>query len=65
MQANANPDSQAKASIPRNEDDEGTVSFEHVEGRLKASKIKQVDEIVEKHPDEALTVVRNWLHQEH
>jgi flagellar M-ring protein FliF len=35
-----------------------------IEGRVKASSIKKVGEIVDKHPDEAVAIVRNWMYQE-
>ena len=40
------------------------IDIDRVEGRVKASSVKKVGEIVEKHPDEALSIVRNWLYQE-
>jgi len=43
---------------------EELIDIDRVEGRVKASSVKKVGEIVEKHPDEALSIVRNWLYQE-
>lgn len=40
------------------------IDLERVEGRVKASSVNKVGEIVEKHPDEALSIVRSWLYQE-
>ena len=40
------------------------IDIDKVEGRVKASSIRKIGEIVEKHPEEALSIVRNWLYQE-
>lgn len=49
------------------EDDEQfeeLIDIDRVEGRVKASSVKKVGEIVEKHPDEALSIIRAWMYQE-
>lgn len=48
------------------EDDsfEELIDIDRVEGRVKASSVKKVGEIVSKHPEEALAIVRNWMYQE-
>jgi flagellar M-ring protein FliF len=43
---------------------EELIDIDRVEGRVKASSVKKVGEIVEKHPDEALSIIRNWMYQE-
>ena len=43
---------------------EDMIDLERIEGRVKASSVKKVGEIVHKHPDEALSIIRNWLYQE-
>ena len=35
-----------------------------VEGRVKASSIQKVGDIVDKDPDGALNIVRDWMYQE-
>ncbi|CAA7623111.1 flagellar basal-body MS-ring/collar protein FliF [Magnetospirillum sp. SS-4] len=40
------------------------IDIDKVEGRVKASSIRKIGEIVEKHPEEALSIIRNWLYQE-
>lgn len=32
-----------------------------IEGRVKASSMKTVSEIVDKHPDEVVSVLRRWI----
>ena len=43
---------------------EELIDIDRVEGRVKASAVKKVGEIVEKHPEEALSIIRNWMYQE-
>ncbi len=35
-----------------------------VDGRVAASSMKKIGEIVEKHPDEAVAIVRSWMYQD-
>lgn len=43
---------------------EQMIDLNKVEGRVRASSIRKIGEIVEKHPDEAVTILRGWLHQQ-
>ncbi len=43
---------------------EELIDIDRVEGRVKASSVKKVGEIVEKHPMEALAIIRTWMYQE-
>lgn len=40
------------------------IDLKQVEGRVRASSLKKIGEIVEKHPDEAVSIIRNWMYQE-
>ena len=40
------------------------IDINQVEGRVRASSIRKVGEIVEKHPEEAVSILRGWLYQE-
>ena len=42
---------------------EELIDIDRVEGRVRASTVKKVGEIVQKHPDEALSIVRSWMYQ--
>lgn len=49
---------------------EGSVEFDDpgldiskIEGQVKASSIKQVAGIVDSHPEESVSILRNWLHE--
>ncbi|MBP0463985.1 flagellar M-ring protein FliF, partial [Roseomonas sp. PWR1] len=37
------------------------VSISMVEGQMRASSIAKLQELVDRHPDEAMAVVRRWL----
>jgi flagellar M-ring protein FliF len=43
---------------------ERMIDISRVEGRVKASSLRKVGEIVDKHPDEAVGILRNWINQE-
>jgi flagellar M-ring protein FliF len=40
------------------------IDIGQVEGRVAASSIKKIGEIVDKHPDEAVAIVRSWMYQD-
>jgi len=50
--------------LPADEELEEMIDLERVEGRVRASTVKKVGEIVQKHPDEAIAIIRTWLHEE-
>jgi flagellar M-ring protein FliF len=45
-------------------EDESMVNIANVEGQLRASSIRRVADLVEKHPEESLSIVRAWMQQE-
>jgi flagellar M-ring protein FliF len=40
------------------------IDIGQVEGRVAASSIKKIGEIVDKHPEEAVAIVRSWMYQD-
>jgi|APTNR8051073442_1049403.scaffolds.fasta_scaffold01865_6 flagellar M-ring protein FliF len=44
--------------------DDDLIDLQQVAGRVRASSLSRVGEIVDKHPDETLAIVRSWLHAE-
>ncbi len=40
------------------------IDINQVEGRVRASSLTKIAEIVDKHPEEAIAIVRNWMYQE-
>lgn len=45
------------------EEDDSMIDIGMVEGRVKASSMKKIGEIVDKHPDEAVAIIRSWMYQ--
>lgn len=46
------------------EEIEQMIDLNKVEGRVRASSIRKIGEIVDKHPEEAVAIIRSWLYQE-
>lgn len=46
------------------EGDDESIDISQVEGRVKASTIQKVTELVDSHPNETVSVIRNWMSQE-
>ena len=58
--------------MPIDEDEEeessevdNLIDIQQVEGRVRASSIKKIGEIVDNHPEEAVAIIRNWMYQDH
>ena len=47
-----------------NDELEQMIDLEQVEGRVRASSLKKIGEIIEKHPEETVSIVRSWMFQE-
>ncbi len=52
------------SSEEEEEDLDELIDIDKVEGRVKASSLRKIGDIVEKHPEEALSIIRMWLYQE-
>jgi flagellar M-ring protein FliF len=52
------------ASTPALLEDESMVNLAQIEGQMRASSLRRISELVEKHPDETLAIVRGWMVQE-
>jgi flagellar M-ring protein FliF len=44
-------------------DEESMIDISQVEGRVRASSMKKIGEIVDKHPEEAVAIIRSWMYQ--
>ena len=53
-----------EASAAQLEDD-ALISLSQIEGQMRASSLRKLADIVSKHPDETLTIMRGWMAQEH
>jgi len=52
-----------EASAAQLEDD-AMISLSQIEGQMRASSLRKLADIVSKHPDETLTIMRGWMAQE-
>jgi len=52
----------AMTTVDHGEDDT-MIDIGMVDGRVKASSMKKIGEIVDKHPDEAVAIIRSWMYQ--
>jgi flagellar M-ring protein FliF len=43
------------------EEEEASVDISRITGRVKSSTYNRLNELVEKNPDEALNVIRQWV----
>ena len=46
------------------EDLDELIDIAKVEGRVQASSLRKINDIVDKHPEEAISIFRTWLYQE-
>lgn len=51
----------AQAALPPPK--ESMIDIQRIEGQVRDSSIKKVGEVVNTHPDEALAIIRTWLHE--
>lgn len=40
------------------------IDLDDLEGQVNMSSVKKISEIIEKHPDEAVSIMRTWIHSE-
>jgi flagellar M-ring protein FliF len=43
---------------------DGMLDIAQVEGRVQASAVRKIGDIIEKHPDEAVAIIRSWMYQD-
>ena len=43
---------------------EELIDIAKVEGRVKASSIRKISEIIDQHPEEAVNIIRSWLYSD-
>ncbi len=57
------PDNSEEFEPPSVEED-SLIDMQQVEGKVKASSVKRVEDIVENYPNEAVSVLRSWMSSE-
>ncbi len=60
-QAYAGQGGAGQGGAPALIEDESMVSLAQVEGQMRASSLRRVSDLVERHPEETLTIVRGWI----
>ena len=43
------------------EHQEAEIDIAQIQGRVRASSVKKVAEVVDQHPDESIQIIRGWL----
>ena len=51
----------AAAALPMPEHQEAEIDIAQIQGRVRASSVKKVAEVVDQHPDESIQIIRGWL----
>lgn len=51
----------AAALPPPDGEGESAIDIDRIQGRVRASSVKKVAEVVDKHPDESIQIIRGWL----
>jgi flagellar M-ring protein FliF len=54
------------AMVPSDDasDMEAMLNIAQVEGRVQASAVRKIGDIIEKHPEEAVSIIRSWMYQD-
>jgi len=58
------PDRTTEFEPPAPAEDESLIDMTQVEGKVKASSVKKVEDIVENYPSETVSVLRSWMSSE-
>ncbi len=54
-----------QGGVPANgQEDESMINIVNIEGQLRASSVRRIADLIDKHPDESLSIMRTWMHQE-
>ena len=52
-------------SIPEDfEDENAEIDLANIDGKVKKSSLSQINQIVDKHPDETISIMRSWMYQD-
>lgn len=57
------PDGQSQAALPGAQESEETIDIDQIDGQVKRSSVKKVANLVQDHPDESMSILRNWMHE--
>lgn len=51
------------AALPGPSEANAMIDIQRIDGQVKESSVRKVGEVVDTHPEEALAILRTWLHQ--
>ncbi len=54
---------QEMAALPPPSQIDQRIDIAKIEGQVRASSVKSVSEFVDRHPEESVSILRNWLHE--
>jgi flagellar M-ring protein FliF len=57
------PQSGEPLALPAPSDIDQRIDIAKIEGQVRASSVKSVSEFVDRHPEESVSILRNWLHE--
>ena len=55
---------EAQAQLKAQADEEMLVSLGAVEGQLKSGTLDKIGELIDKHPDAAVSVLKGWVRED-
>lgn len=58
------PTGELPTALPSGGEIEETIDIAQIDGQVKKSSVKKVATLVEKHPEETMSILRNWMHGE-
>lgn len=64
LQQLTGPASGSGAPITETEQLEELIDIAKVEGRIKASSLRKIGEIIDQHPDAAVSIIRSWMYSD-
>jgi flagellar M-ring protein FliF len=50
----------AQAALPKRE---SMIDVSQIDGQVRESAVRKIGDVVQAHPEEAMAIVRTWLHQ--
>lgn len=48
------------ADLSGEDEDDSLINLERIEGGVKSSTLRKINELIERHPDETLSIIRQW-----
>ncbi|MGJ3232405.1 MAG: flagellar basal-body MS-ring/collar protein FliF [Oceanicaulis sp.] len=57
-------DGETPVMLPEDEADEERIDVAQIDGQVKKSSVRKVAALVEQHPDETMSILRTWMHED-